>query len=63
MPLYKDFTQKLQQYLQEHNNMIPGIIEIPTGNREFLKEVPESSGLKNEKQKQLYLNSGQIYRA
>lgn len=46
MPLYKDFTQKLQQYLQEHNNMIPGIIEMPIGNRAFLKGVPESYGCK-----------------
>ena len=43
--------------------MIPGIVEIPIGNREFLKGVPESSGYKSEKQKQLCLNSGQIYRA
>ncbi len=49
MPLYKDFTQKLQQYLQEHNIMIPGIVEIPINNRALLKGVPESSGYKNEK--------------
>lgn len=42
--------------------MIPGIIEMPIGNRAFLKGVPESSGYKKEKQKQLCLNSGHIYR-
>lgn len=40
--------------------MIPGIIEMPIGNRALLKGIPESSGYKNEKQ--LYLNSGHIYR-
>ena len=46
MLLYKDFTQKLQQYLQEHNTMISGIVEIPTGNREFLKESPKAPDTK-----------------